>query len=87
MVDVIQEEASSAELPDGWEAHVSTSRRPGRTYYKNAATGEQSWNHPVQRTSPYLATVAHAETYFAAVAEAEARAPAAGVFRGGLKIK
>ena len=41
----------------------------------------------VRRMPWYLATATHAEKYLAAVVEAEARAPTAGVFTGGLKIK
>ena len=37
---------SDTELPPGWTAHVSTSSRPGETYYFNESTGESQWEKP-----------------------------------------
>jgi hypothetical protein len=37
---------SDSELPPGWTAHVSTSSRPGETYYFNESTGESQWEKP-----------------------------------------
>ena len=49
--------------------------------------GAESDSPSTSQPSAYLATVAHAEKYLAAVAEAEARTPAAGLFEGGLMIE